>query len=33
MMYEESGQLDQILSNVPTEMPREEIVDNIIRYY
>ena len=33
MIYEESGQLDQILFNIPTEIPIEEVVDNIIRCY
>jgi len=30
MMYEESGRLNEILSNIPSEMPIKEVVDTII---
>ena len=30
VMYEESGRLNEVLSNIPVEMPIEEVVDTII---
>ena len=30
VMYEESGRLAEVLSNIPVEMPIEEVVDTII---
>ena len=30
VMYEESGRLNEVLSNIPVEMPIEEAVDTII---
>ncbi len=30
VMYEESGRLSQVLSNIPVGMPMEEVIDTII---